>query len=336
MNKNDYLNKQFESSKYGSYKIIDIFKKDNNTMAEVIFENSGGKAITRLSRAINGEVRDPNYGLNFNKIYYSDNYGAYKIINIEKGKYKASPKATILFLNSNNIYTVLIHHAKDGTVSDKNSNVIIPLDTTLLSNTDRYNRLLRIAHDIWYSMIKRCYNESADNYKSYGKLGISVCDRWLSFDNFLNDLPSIFQFDKWSRYPTLYQLDKDYLQLNIAKENRLYSPETCVFLYFKDNINLRALEFRNNNKMQSKYYGVTKESSNTYSAHLIINNQNIYLGTFTNEIIAANVYNYWYEYYHQYELVPLFNDVPFIPNSEFIKYNTKPKEICIIRKENGL
>ena len=106
---------------------------------------------------------------------------------------------------------------------------------------------------------------------------------------------------------------------------------------FKDNINLRAMEFRKNNKMQSNYYGVTKESKNTYSAHLIINNQNIYLGTFSNEIVAANVYNYWYKYYHQYELVPLINDVPYIPPDEFIKYNTRPKEMCtIIRKENGL
>ena len=335
--KNEIINKQFVSKKYGPYIINDIFKDKNNYMAQITFIKSNAKTITRLSKAISGNIRDPNYGLNLNKIYYSDNYGAYKIINIIKGTINQSPKATIKFLNSNNIYTVLIHHALQGTVNDKLSSVHIPLDTLLLSNEDKELKLLRIAHDIWYSMNKRCYNKLADNYKSYGELGISICSSWLIFNNFFKDITELFQYDKWSRFPTIYQLDKDYLQINIPKNKRIYSKNTCIFLYFKDNINLRAMEFRKNNKMQSNYYGVTKESKNTYSAHLIINNQNIYLGTFSNEIVAANVYNYWYKYYHQYELVPLINDVPYIPPDEFIKYNTRPKEMCtIIRKENGL
>lgn len=38
-------------------------------------------------------------------------------------------------------------------------------------------------------MKTRCYNSASDNYKYYGALGVTVCDRWLnSFENFLEDM----------------------------------------------------------------------------------------------------------------------------------------------------
>jgi len=40
----------------------------------------------------------------------------------------------------------------------------------------------------WYSMKTRCTNPNAINYKNYGGRGISFCDEWLDFNNFLNDM----------------------------------------------------------------------------------------------------------------------------------------------------
>lgn len=40
----------------------------------------------------------------------------------------------------------------------------------------------------WQCMIFRCQNPSADNYPEYGGRGVTVCDRWRSFELFLNDL----------------------------------------------------------------------------------------------------------------------------------------------------
>jgi hypothetical protein len=37
-------------------------------------------------------------------------------------------------------------------------------------------------------MIQRCNNPKATNYKYYGGRGITVCDRWHSFINFLADM----------------------------------------------------------------------------------------------------------------------------------------------------
>lgn len=40
----------------------------------------------------------------------------------------------------------------------------------------------------WVSMISRCKNKNGTQYKFYGGRGIKVCDRWGSFENFLEDM----------------------------------------------------------------------------------------------------------------------------------------------------
>jgi hypothetical protein len=40
----------------------------------------------------------------------------------------------------------------------------------------------------WRAMRKRCRNPRYDAYKNYGARGITICDRWESFDNFLADM----------------------------------------------------------------------------------------------------------------------------------------------------
>lgn len=40
----------------------------------------------------------------------------------------------------------------------------------------------------WSSMVKRCTNKKCKDFPSYGGRGISVCERWLKFENFLSDV----------------------------------------------------------------------------------------------------------------------------------------------------
>jgi hypothetical protein len=43
-------------------------------------------------------------------------------------------------------------------------------------------------YKIWTDMLDRCRNQAHHAYASYGGRGITVCVRWMSFENFLSDM----------------------------------------------------------------------------------------------------------------------------------------------------
>ena len=43
-------------------------------------------------------------------------------------------------------------------------------------------------YNSWHSMLKRCNRPEHWNYARYGGRGITVCDRWKTFENFLADM----------------------------------------------------------------------------------------------------------------------------------------------------
>lgn len=40
----------------------------------------------------------------------------------------------------------------------------------------------------WHAMVYRCRSEKSASWCRYGKIGITVCERWLTFENFLEDM----------------------------------------------------------------------------------------------------------------------------------------------------
>ena len=45
-------------------------------------------------------------------------------------------------------------------------------------------------------MIQRCYNKNNPYYKNYGAKGITVCDKWKTFEGFLDDFDKIKGFSE--------------------------------------------------------------------------------------------------------------------------------------------
>lgn len=43
-------------------------------------------------------------------------------------------------------------------------------------------------YQIWAAMKRRCFNPNCPEYRWYGARGITVCDRWLQFENFFADM----------------------------------------------------------------------------------------------------------------------------------------------------
>lgn len=81
----------------------------------------------------------------------------------------------------------------------------------------------------WKNMISRCYNPDSHRYNTYGEKGITVCERWLCFEYYLDDFENIDGYDK-DNIKNL-QLDKDIK----FKGNKIYSLETCMFVSQKKN-----------------------------------------------------------------------------------------------------
>ena len=95
----------------------------------------------------------------------------------------------------------------------------------------------------WRSVLKRCYLSSYHvTHPTYA--GCSVCEEWHLFSNF----KSWMETQDWENK----QLDKDLL----IYQNKVYSPETCVFISNKLNMFFNV----NQNKNQKHKIGVWKSN----------------------------------------------------------------------------
>lgn len=96
-----------------------------------------------------------------------------------------------------------------------------------------------IEYSVWKNIIYRCYVENSDDYRFYGKEGVTVCDKWKCFEYFLEDLPHIEGYELFEKTKTdrklSVHLDKDFKQMDVPLNERVYSLETCMFMLADDN-----------------------------------------------------------------------------------------------------
>jgi len=73
-------------------------------------------------------------------------------------------------------------------------------------------------YQIWSSMKKRCFSPKAINYSQYGGRGISVCEKWMFFEGFFEDMG-------YSNGLCLDRIDND----------KGYDPSNCRWVTYKEN-----------------------------------------------------------------------------------------------------
>lgn len=77
---------------------------------------------------------------------------------------------------------------------------------------------------LWHSMMCRCFDNRFKAAQPAYK-NVSCCNEWLNYETFYEWLHSQKNFDKWFN-EKWWALDKDI----IAKNNNVYSPETCCLV----------------------------------------------------------------------------------------------------------
>lgn len=283
---------------------------------KIKFINSGTEKIVRYDLAIEGKVSDELYEIDFNKIYNSMYYGPFKITEYKGRNSESKRIVKIKFLNTNYECDVLFKYVKTGQVIDKSVNIKDKQISKNVSLEEYNNFIVKILHSRWSAMMQRCYNSNNIKYYEYGAIGITVCDKWKTFDGYLSTIHLVKNFNKFYNDPLNYHIDKDYLQQDINPKNKIYSPETCIFLSAIDNDNLSM----KNNHIEGEYYGVKKISENKFQVLFSLNGTRKYFGTYSNIIAAANMYNYYYLMYHNFDLIPLLNNVEIMTYEEAQKY----------------
>lgn len=87
-------------------------------------------------------------------------------------------------------------------------------------------------YERWRSMIRRCNDEKSKSYKYYGAKGVRVCDRWMDFNTFRQDMGNPPGAD--------YELDREDPEGD-------YDPLNCRWLPKRENV-LRALASKKRRK----------------------------------------------------------------------------------------
>lgn len=136
-------------------------------------------------------------------------------------EYREAVDITVKFIKTNELIKSTYNNFKKGEIKSHftpsvYSAGIIGLEKTL----DGEGKHLK-SYKIWHNMLQRCYDERyKEKHPTYKEC--TVCDEWKFYKNFKD----------WYE-ENYYEMDNQHVTLDkdiLAKGNKIYSPETCVFV----------------------------------------------------------------------------------------------------------
>jgi hypothetical protein len=157
-------------------------------------------------------------------VYQTNNYGAVIVID----KSKRSDFFTVKFLKTGTIKEFRHDQIISGCLRDPFAKTLCGVACT---GNIKTRGIYKTYYAIWHNMINRCYNKKNKQHSEYKN--VSVCERWLMFENFYNDVSLIDGYDDNEIRNGNLVLDKDLKQR--YEKNKIYSLETCTWLSKYDN-----------------------------------------------------------------------------------------------------
>lgn len=266
------IGKILNSNNYGDFKVIDFVRKDkyNNKYYKIKFLDTGYETNACKSNLRRGFVRDKTDKM-IGKIIESNNSGEFKVIEF-KGKRKGNKYYRIKFLKTK--YETICSYSNILNKEVKDHLQPILAGVGFLGEKGM-SKEYKKEHNLWKSMIERCYYKKSINYSIYGGEGVKVCERWYNFSNFVDDLPKIDGYDKEKFENGKLHLDKDFKQKSIPKNKMIYSLKTCKFVTPKENIK-ESNKRKHSNQKYFKAISPTGKVYYSYNQSEFARNNNMY------------------------------------------------------------
>lgn len=143
---------------------------------------------------------------------YTTNHG-----NVIVLEYASAKHVLVRFENTGHEKVTRADHIRSGLVKDRTSYLLYGVGKSVSPTNKKSYR-------VWADILRRCYDKTCKSYHRYGGRGVYCCTEWLTYET----------FEKWYdfNYIENYELDKDIL----SPSEKLYSPDTCVFVPKRINV----------------------------------------------------------------------------------------------------
>lgn len=132
----------------------------------------------------------------------------------------------------------------------------------------KINNIKLKQHRLWCDMLARCYLEDIENTRRKSYADVYVCDRWLDYANFYEDITAMPFFSCED-----YHMDKDIL--TYLSDDVSYSPETVAFVPKEIN-----QLFQNRGKVQNVHYKIYSETNKVYVANITKFGKTSFIGAY--------------------------------------------------------